>query len=229
MSDSNGRIVLLSAIDAVGEVIVGGDAIKLCGGLVVIRRPVYTAIERDLPTAIVSNHHPFAIVGCDPKVVVIAMRSADRRIGFATIIRTMESDIQHIDFIDILSPRVNSCVVPSALTQLAFIIHFRPTFTTIAGPKNATIFRFNDRPNSIGVDRRNIDTNNAERSLRKPFFARDFVPRFTAVRAFPKPRTLATTFKTVGCSQDSPSRCVNSSWIRRIHDQVHCTHFVIDE
>src|SRR5262245_44140977 len=37
--DADGRIVLLSAVDAVGEMIVGGDAIELGGGLVVVGGP----------------------------------------------------------------------------------------------------------------------------------------------------------------------------------------------
>src|SRR5512145_1617256 len=77
--DLDRRIVLLRAIDVIGEIIVERDAVELRGRLILLR-PVFAAVERDVRAAVVGVDHSVWVVRRDPKVVMIAVRRLDRRV-----------------------------------------------------------------------------------------------------------------------------------------------------
>ncbi len=59
--NTNGGIVLLGTVDAVGELIVGSDMVELAGQLVVQRGPALSSIERNAGTAIVTLNHTLRV------------------------------------------------------------------------------------------------------------------------------------------------------------------------
>ena len=82
--DGDGGVVLLRAVDVVGEAVVGGDVVELRGRLVVLSGPALAAVGGDGCAAVVAVDHALGIGGIDPEAVVVAMRSADRRESLAT-------------------------------------------------------------------------------------------------------------------------------------------------
>ena len=65
-ADSDGRIVLLGAIDAVEKIIVGGHVIKLRRWLVSLRGPIFSAVNTDRRAAIIAVDHALRILRVDP-------------------------------------------------------------------------------------------------------------------------------------------------------------------
>jgi hypothetical protein len=64
--DADGRVVLLRAIDAVGKVIVGGHMIELRGGLVILRGPVFAAVNGNGGATVIAVDQAIGIVGVNP-------------------------------------------------------------------------------------------------------------------------------------------------------------------
>ena len=58
MQNSYRGIILLGAINPVGEVIVRGNPVELCGRLIVVGTPTFTAVISHLSAAVVANYHP---------------------------------------------------------------------------------------------------------------------------------------------------------------------------
>ena len=78
-------VVLLGAVDAVRELIVGVDLIELGRWLIVLRAPGATAVERDVGAAVVRLDHDPPVGRIDPQVVVVAVWDAHAREGPAAI------------------------------------------------------------------------------------------------------------------------------------------------
>ena len=79
VQDPQGAVVLLRAVDAVGEMIVGRYAIKLRGRLVVVGTPVFAGVKAGLRATVVGNDHPLVVFRGNPQIVVITVGSI---IGF---------------------------------------------------------------------------------------------------------------------------------------------------
>ena len=54
--------------------VIGGDTVKLCSGLIVVGRPVFTGIERYLSTSVIPDDHALVVVGINPQVMMVTMR-----------------------------------------------------------------------------------------------------------------------------------------------------------
>src|SRR5207249_8439223 len=81
--DANVRVVLLRAVDVIRIGVVSRDVIKLCGRLVILRRPSLAAVHRDTGAAVVGVADPIRILRIDPEPVMIAMtrRQESERLG----------------------------------------------------------------------------------------------------------------------------------------------------
>src|SRR5207253_816830 len=84
-------VVLLCAVDVVGEVVVGANRIELRGRLVIFRTPAAAAIEGHGSAAVVRVHHALVVLGVDPQPVIVAVRRADLAPGSATIGRFVDA------------------------------------------------------------------------------------------------------------------------------------------
>src|SRR5205085_8587979 len=74
VADAHGGVVLLRAEEAVGEVGVGGDAVELRGGLVLLGGPGAAAVGGHLRAAVAALDEALRVEGIDPEVVVVAVR-----------------------------------------------------------------------------------------------------------------------------------------------------------
>jgi len=159
---ANGGVVLLGNIDAIGESIVGGNTIELCGGLVVVGAPGGTPVIRNLCSPVVGDNHALVVFRSNPQVVVISVRSAMRFKGFSAIGGVVIGDIHYINAIDVLGVGINFCVVPSPLAQGTAFIYFGPRGSCIVRAINPSlVFVFYDGPHPLWVYWRNGYPNDA--------------------------------------------------------------------
>ena len=101
--DLDGGVVLLCAVDPVGELIVQGDAIELGGGLVHDAGPGLAAVETDVGAAIVAFNHAIRVGRRDPQLVIVAVRrvQGDRE-GVAAIDGLEEPDVDAVNHVFVL-------------------------------------------------------------------------------------------------------------------------------
>ena len=81
--DGDRRVVLLRAVDPVGEAVVGGDVVELRGRLVVLLRPGGPSVERHVGAPVVGADHAERVVRGDPQAVVVAVGRAHDGEGLA--------------------------------------------------------------------------------------------------------------------------------------------------
>ena len=83
--------------------------------------------------------------------MIVAMRHADTRKCAATIVRSIETGVEDIDFVGVLRICIDARVVPGALPQIALLVRLRPVLTAVIRSKHATVFCFDNRPQTIRV------------------------------------------------------------------------------
>ena len=86
-SDAHRAVVLLRAIEIVGERVVGDHVIELRRRLVVLPRPGFAAIHRNGHATVVAVHDALWIRGIDPQSVMVAMRRRQQIEGHAAVAR----------------------------------------------------------------------------------------------------------------------------------------------
>src|SRR5579862_3960684 len=79
--------VLLTAVDVIGEAVVGGHVVELPGGLVVPGRPALAAVDAHARTLVARHHHMGVVVRIDPYevIVVAAGRALEPTEGLAAV------------------------------------------------------------------------------------------------------------------------------------------------
>ncbi len=70
----HGSVVLLRAVDPVGILVVHRHLVDLGGGLVGLRAPGASAVQRNVGAAVVGLNHELRVARVDPDIVMIAMR-----------------------------------------------------------------------------------------------------------------------------------------------------------
>ncbi len=83
--DADGGVVLLSAVDVIGKVVIRNHAIELCGCLV-LRGPALAAVQAHIGAAIVALHHAAAVIGRNPEVMIVAVGRFDGCVRAPTIV-----------------------------------------------------------------------------------------------------------------------------------------------
>ena len=76
--DRDRGVVLLTAVQPVGVLIISADAVKLCGRLVVYSTPGFAAIKGYRRTPVVGINEVVSIERVEPEIVMITMRGADQ-------------------------------------------------------------------------------------------------------------------------------------------------------
>src|SRR5688572_18040733 len=71
---ADAAVVLLCAVDAVGQLVVDVNVVELAGHLVVDGAPGLAAVEGDVGAAVVALDHALRIGRIDPEVVVVAVQ-----------------------------------------------------------------------------------------------------------------------------------------------------------
>ena len=138
--DDHRGIVLLPAVDAVGELIVHVDAVNLGGGHIALGRPSAAVIQADAHPAIIGDGHVFRIVGVDPQIVVIAVGAIDVFPGAPAVEGAQGWGAEHVNGMLVLGVGEDLDVVPGALHQAVVAGDSGPTFSGIGRDEQATFF-----------------------------------------------------------------------------------------
>src|SRR5256885_17113025 len=109
------------------------------------------------------------------------MRYADASECPATIVRSIETGVEYVNLVGIFRIGIDARVVPGALTQVALLVGLCPGLAAIVRTKDAAIFGFDNRPQSIRIRGRHSDAHNSNRPTRQTRVARDFRPSVATV------------------------------------------------
>ena len=142
-------IVLLAAINPVGELIVDREAVNLGGQLVIDARPGAARIEGHRGAAVVAVDHVFRICRIDPQIVRITMRNRDLFYGFATIDRAVHVRIEDIDRVLVAGIGIDVHIVPGAGVEAPVAIDMAPALAAVVrAVKAALVLGFDNRPDA---------------------------------------------------------------------------------
>ena len=226
--DAHAGVVLLRPVDAVGEMIVGGYAVKLGGGLVVVGRPVVATIVGYLGAAIVGHDHPAVVVGVNPEVVVVAMGGIFEGKSAATVFGNAITHVQHVHDVFILGVGINAAIVPGALQQGAILVDPSPGFASILGAVHATFLVFDDGPNSIGILGRNRHPNDAIDAAGHARFIGKVFPSIAAIGAFPEFGIRAAAVHAVPIAGHVPGTGVDDARVIGVEDEVGSARLIVN-
>ena len=112
--DGNGGVVLLRAVNAVRELVVGSDVIELRGGLIVDAGPGGASIETDCAAAIIRIDDPPGVLRIDPERMRVAVRHVDLSERLATIDRAIDGEVHDVHRVFVLRIGGHERVVPRA-------------------------------------------------------------------------------------------------------------------
>src|SRR5262245_2932265 len=229
MGNPHRRVILLGAVDPVREVIVGRDAVELSGRLIVIRAPAFAAAEADLGAAVVADDHALGRGRVDPQIVMVAVGSADHAEVSSAVLGVPEQDVDDVDVVGILRPGVNARVIPGPLAQFARLIDLGPGLARVVRAKDTAVLSLDDGPDTIRIDRRNRQADDADDPLRQALVAGDLFPRVAAVGALPDTGPRSAALQAVGRAFHPPRRRINDARIVRVESQFERADFVVDE
>ena len=205
--------------------VVGGDAVELSGGLVVVGGPVFACVVAYLCTAVVGNRHALVVIGVYPEVVVVAMGRLDAGPVFAAVVGAPEVHVGYIDLVFVFGIGVDAGVVPGALPQLAEVAGARPGFPAVVGPEYAAVEVFHTGPKAVGIDGRDGNADDANSAFGHPGLMGEFGPGIAPVGAFPEVGPRASAVHAVAVAADFPGAGVQDAGVVGVEDQVHGTGF----
>jgi hypothetical protein len=227
--DAQGRVVLLRAEDAVGEVAVGRDAVDLRGRLVVLAGPGPAAVGADVHAAVVGLDHALRVGGVDPEIVVVAVRRADGGEGLAAVLGAVEADVDDVDRLLVPGIGIDAGVVPGALAQLPVLVGLLPGLAAIARAEDAAVLGLDVGVDVLRVARRDRDSHNPHRALGQAGVPGQLGPGVAAVGALPQAGAGAATLQTVGGAAHAPGAGVEDARVGRVHHQVDGAGVLVDE
>src|SRR5262249_4754624 len=120
-------------------------------------------------------------------------------------------------------------VVPGPLPQVGVLVEPLPGLAAVVGAKHAAVLGLDDRPDAVGVHRRDGNADDADGRLGQAGLARDLLPGVAAVGTFPQARAGAAALQAVGRAFDAPGRSVKHARVGGVEDQVNRADLVIDE
>ncbi len=132
---------LLTAIDPVGELVVGRHMIQLRRRLVVPGTPGFTAVDGDGCALINREDHHIGMFRIDPEAVIIVAtgRALEGRPGFATIVGAVGGDIANENHVRIFRMHFYFTKVAAASPESPVGTHQRPTAAAVVAAINAAI------------------------------------------------------------------------------------------
>ena len=220
-ADADGRIVLLGPVDAVGEMVVCGDAVELRRRLVHVGRPAFAGIVADLGAAVVADDEPAGVLRGDPEVVVVAVRRVLGLEGAPAIGGDVVGDVHDVHPVDVFGVGVDAGVVPGALAQAAVGIGPLPRLAGIVRAVDAALVVLQDGPHAVRVHRRHSHTDDTKRAFRHALPLHEGGPTGAAVLGFPEGRSRPARGEVVGRAPHVPGAGVEDFRVDRIEDEVH--------
>ena len=95
--DPDVRVVLLRAVNVIRKSVIDRDMVKLCGRLIVLRRPGFCPVGGDAGAAVVCIRNAQRILRINPKAVMISVSCRQERKIFAAVHGAEESGVQKIN------------------------------------------------------------------------------------------------------------------------------------
>jgi hypothetical protein len=104
-------------------------------------------------------------MGVNPETVIVAMRRANRAEGLAAVNGAIHAGVENVDRVRRARISKHVRVIESPLAILAVAVHERPVVAAIVGAEEATLVRFNQRPDTVAVGVSHSHANAANRRL----------------------------------------------------------------
>ena len=145
----DGRVVLLSAIDPIRNLLISRYMVHLRRRLVVDRGPASAAIEGHTGTAVIPLDHALGVVRIDPQIMIISMRHLYLEKGASSIDRLPALDIQCPDSFWVLGISVDMLVIPRACPEVTVLAQPFPVLAAVIGSKERAILRVDDSPDTV--------------------------------------------------------------------------------
>ena len=124
---------------------------------------------------------------------------------------------------------IDARVIPARWRRLRsslILVHVLPPSSD---RNSAAIIGLDQRPDALGIDRRDADADDSQRRLRHAFVLGNFGPVLAAVGALPESRARSAAFEAIGRPLHSPKACVHDGGTGRVEGEIDRTHFLVDE
>ncbi len=225
--DGDRGLVLLRAVDPVGDALVHRHAVDLGRRLVVLARPGAAAVQADPGAAVVAQDHALGLVGVDPQVVVVAEARADDGEGAAAVDRLVQLDVREVDGVGLPRIGVDPAVVPGALAQRVRRAHPQPLLAAVVAAEETAVRGLHDRPHPVSPRRGHRHPDAADDPLGQP--AGELPPAVAAVGRFVEPARRAAALDAPRCAIGLPERREQHARVVRVHGQVGGAGLVVEE
>src|SRR5215831_7186838 len=178
--DGDARIVLLSAVEVIGETRVDRHMVELGRRLVVNGAPGLATVEGDRRSAIARFDDAVGLGRVDPDAVMVAMARRQELEGLAAVGGPEQAGVLGVYGISVLRVRENGGEVPGALAEPSVIIDALPVLAAIVGAVQTALLRLDHRVYAFRVRRRDADVNTSE-DTRRQSIAGELLPAHTPV------------------------------------------------
>ena len=151
--DGGGAAVLLRAVDAIGETVVGGDVIELRRRLIEPGGPCGAAVHADGGALVAAENHARGVVGSDPEsVVIVAAGGAFYRFEiFAAVGGAIERGVCNVHDVRVARIRGDAAEVPAALPDARVGRNAMPGLSGIVGAIDAAFVRINYGVDAVAI------------------------------------------------------------------------------
>ena len=148
--DGDGRIVLLRAVNVIGEAVIRNHVVKLRRRLVTLRRPAFPSVQSHRRSSIVGLDHAVGVERVDPQSMIVAMRHVDAAERSSPVDRPDEFHVQNVQHVRVLRIGDDVHVIPRPLRQPVLAVNQRPLAAPVVGAIEPTaLFRFHQRPHPV--------------------------------------------------------------------------------
>ena len=218
------RVVLLSGVQPVREVVVDVDLIELGGRLVILCRPRPAAVQGHVGAAVVGLDLDAGILRVDPEVVVVAVGGRAAREAPSTVVRLVETLVVDVDVVRIGRVGGDSRVIERPVHEATLVADQLPRLTEVVGAIKplVRVGRLDQRIDTVGRVRGDREVDLSDQAGRKAL-GHD-PPAVTAVRRLPDAvlpgRSLHSRDDRPGLALATPHRCVDLVRVSRVQLQV---------
>ena len=228
LQHADARIVLLRAIEAVGELVVHLNVIQFGGGLVVERREGAPVVHRHLGAAVARQREQPRIARVDPDVVGVAMRHRYFLERGAAIVGAQQGHVHHIDLARVHRIGAHMAVIPRPPAHLLVAVDQRPGRAAIIRTiKPAAGLRLHQSPYAARVGGRHCHPHLADVAHREP--AGQLAPRCAAVGGLVHPAVRPAGNHRPWLALDARQAGINLVRIVWAHGERHRAGAIVHE
>src|SRR3984885_15207789 len=229
--DGGGAAILLRAVNAIGETIVGCDVIELRRRLVVPGGPCGAAVEADGGALIAAENHARGVVGSDPQsVVIIAAGSAFYRFEiFSAVGGAIERGVGDVHYVWVARIRGDTAEIPAALPDARVRRRAARISAGVVGATDAAFARVNETVNAVAVVARGDCDSDAAQTFAGETVTGDLTPGDAVVGGFVEAAAGAAGGRVniPGRAAGLPQGCVDDLGLSGVGAEIDRTAVVI--